>query len=344
MGKIKRYGTVAPVVLFLLLLQLFSCASRAQQLSFVSKSVSRVKTGAVYRYTVAAFDSAGHTIRYTGAKLPSWLKLDINSHELTGRAAKPGQYPVQVDATTRDTVISQHFMLTVYDSETVNILPIGNSITNGTGAYNSYRRHLWQLLHAGNYNFDLIGSWSQHHMGGPVPDPDFDMDHEGHSGWKASDVLQPPDWDRHRGNLSDWLQQYRPDIVLLELGTNEVFQCMPAPEAINNLDTIIQMLRVNNPSVKILLAQIPPLGREWAPKKLCGNDIAYEQAVTDFNRAIAVFAKRTGTAASPVILVDQFTGVDPAADMYDDIHPNEAGEKKMAKRWFAALQPFLKKL
>ena len=108
-------------------------------------------------------------------------------------------------------------------------------------------------------------------MGGEVPDPDFDMDHEGHSGWKASDILSQPDWDKQRGNIHEWIKTYTPDMVLVELGTNEVFQCVPAKEAMNNISSIIDILRNKNPHVKIFLAQIPPLGAQWVDKKLCGN-------------------------------------------------------------------------
>src|SRR5689334_651691 len=77
-------------------------------------------------------------------------------------------------------------------ARTTTILCLGNSITNVTNKYNSYRRPLWQLLHNGHYNVDMIGSWNKHHMGGDVPNPDFDMDHEGHSGWTAAHMFTPP--------------------------------------------------------------------------------------------------------------------------------------------------------
>ena len=44
---------------------------------------------------------------------------------------------------------------------------------------------------------------------------------------------------------------------------------------------------------------------------------------------------------SPVIVVDQYTGYNPATDSYDNYHPNAVGEEKMASRWFSALQSVL---
>ena len=321
-----------------------SFVSKAQKLFFTSTIVNRVAVNEKYTYSVAVKDASQKKIQFSCNNLPSWLSFDTKNNILSGIAKNTGQYDIQITALNGDTTLHQNFMLTVYNKQTVNILPLGNSLTNGTNVYNSYRRYLWQMLHKANYNFDFIGSWDKYDMGGPVSNPDFDMDHDGHSGWKASDVLNQPDWDKQRGNIRDWLLTYTPDIALLEFGTNEVFQCIKNTDAINNIDTVIQLLREKNKSVKILLAQIPPLGAAWADKKLCSNDIEYSKAVIEFNKAILQYGKAKNSTGSPIIIVDQFTDVNPAVDMYDDIHPNAIGEKNMAEKWFAAIKKYLRKL
>jgi acyl-CoA thioesterase I len=321
-----------------------SFVSKAQKLFFTSTIVNRVAVNEKYTYSVAVKDASQKKIQFSCNNLPSWLSFDTKNNILSGIAKNTGQYDIQITALNGDTTLHQNFMLTVFNKQTVNILPLGNSLTNGTNVYNSYRRYLWQMLHKANYNFDFIGSWDKYDMGGPVSNPDFDMDHDGHSGWKASDVLNQPDWDKQRGNIRDWLLTYTPDIALLEFGTNEVFQCIKNTDAINNIDTVIQLLREKNKSVKILLAQIPPLGAAWADKKLCSNDIEYSKAVIEFNKAILQYGKAKNSTGSPIIIVDQFTDVNPAVDMYDDIHPNAIGEKKMAEKWFAAIKKYLRKL
>ena len=321
-----------------------SFVSKAQKLFFTSTIVNRVAVNEKYTYSVAVKDASQKKIQFSCNNLPSWLSFDTKNNILSGIAKNTGQYDIQITALNGDTTLHQNFMLTVFNKQTVNILPLGNSLTNGTNVYNSYRRYLWQMLHKANYNFDFIGSWDKYDMGGPVSNPDFDMDHDGHSGWKASDVLNQPDWDKQRGNIRDWLLTYTPDIALLEFGTNEVFQCIKNTDAINNIDTVIQLLREKNKSVKILLAQIPPLGAAWADKKLCSNDIEYSKAVIEFNKAILQYGKAKNSTGSPIIIVDQFTDVNPAVDMYDDIHPNAIGEKKMAEKWFDAIKKYLRKL
>ena len=70
------------------------------------------------------------------------------------------------------------------------------------------------------------------------------------------------------------------------------------------------------------------------------------KAVMELNAAIPQLVKEMNTAASPVLLVDQFSGFDVEKDTYDGVHPNAQGEEKMAQRWFEAIQkalPLVKK-
>jgi len=312
-------------------------------LYFSSKEKSAVNTGEFYSYHFTAFDSTNKKLSYSKVELPGWLTFDAGKQVISGTTSKRGQYYVRLAVTNGDTTAFQSFMLTVCNKQTTKILCLGNSITNGTNKYNSYRRDLWKMLHEGKYNFDFIGSWSKHHWNGEVPNPDFDMDHDGHSGWTFPQILKAPDWDSSRGDLQKWIKNYTPDIVLIELGTNDVFQCISIEESMRAFSTTVKLLRQKNKNVKIFVAQIPPLGQQWAPKMLCHDSISYAQRIINYNDTIALFAKEMSTKASPVIAVDQYTGVNPAKDMYDDIHPNDKGELEMAKRWFAAIKQYIAK-
>jgi acyl-CoA thioesterase I len=310
---------------------------------FVSKEKTRVKINAVYRYHFAAFDSGATKLVFSVIGLPAWLHFDQHENCITGKPEKIGQYAIHILAVNGTDSGKQYFMLTVFDSQTTNILCLGNSITNGTSIFNSYRRDLWQLLSDGRYNFDFVGSWSKHHMGGQVPDPDFDLDHEGHSGWTAADIFHAPSWDSARGNIYSWLKEYNPDIVLVELGTNDVFQCRPVTDIIKNFTELVEILRKKNKRVKIFFAEIPPLGPQWAQKKLCGNDTTYDQRIKALNRSILIFAKDNITPLSLIDVVDQYAGIS-GANQYDDIHPNLSGEKLMAERWFDAIHGYVSKM
>ncbi|MCA9903033.1 MAG: hypothetical protein KC547_04175 [Anaerolineae bacterium] len=203
-------------------------------------------------------------------------------------------------------------------------MPLGDSVTQGSSAWNSYRRPLWQLLQFNGESVNFVGSQNGNLNFTPPPDtvpppnPDFDLDHEGHWGFTSAQILaQLPTW-----------AAVRPEIVLLHLGTNDVTTGVPVATTIDNLGQIIDTLRGARSNVIILLAQIIPNA---------GFD------VTPLNAAIATLASQKNTTQSPVILVDQFTGFDATAgvDTHDGTHPNDAGEIKMASRWFDALEPIL---
>lgn len=332
------------VILFLVSIILKAAQAQREKIFFISKENTRVFLNKLYNYQFSAGDSSGNTITYSVEKLPSWLSYHAATKTISGKAQKVGQYPVRIIAYTRSDTARQFFMITVCNKQTTDILCLGNSITNGVDSFNSYRRDLWRLLHAANYNFDFIGSRNKHSMGSEVPVPDFDTDHEGHSGWTANDIFYAASWDTAAGNINTWLNLYTPGMVLLELGTNDVFQCRKPAEILKDIYDVLGLLRKKNDHVRFFIAQIPPLGGQWSDKKLCGNDTSYALAILDLNKAIVSFAAAHSTRQSPVMVVDQYTGVDPATDMFDDIHPNKRGEKIMAERWFSAIAPYLKKL
>jgi len=213
-------------------------------------------------------------------------------------------------------LLAQVISPSIAQGTTTRIMPLGDSITQGSGEHNSYRRALWQLLQAGSYNVDFVGSLNTNYFA-PPPDPDFDLDHEGHWGWRTDEVL---------AQLPTWAAAADPDIVLVHLGTNDLFQGQTVASTITELGQVIDVLRTANASVTILLAQVIP---------------STMADVSSLNAEIANLAAAKTSAQSPVLLVDQYTGFNTATDTYDGTHPNDDGETKIANRWYAALQPLL---
>jgi len=207
---------------------------------------------------------------------------------------------------------------------TLKILPLGDSITDSYLGRTSYRRPLWHQLKSAGYNVDFVGRPSYRHTTAPESSLDFDIDHEGHAGWRA---------DQIRNNISGWLDEFSADIVLLHIGTNDLLQA-PAGETafdtvnitLDDIDGIIQNIRAANSSIVILLAKIIPM-------------VDYDTAV--FNNEVDAFVSANTTPESPIVVVDQYSGFNAIDDTHDNIHPNEGGQIKMATKWFQALEPFL---
>jgi lysophospholipase L1-like esterase len=202
--------------------------------------------------------------------------------------------------------------------ETIRILPLGDSITEGKNGDATYRYFLWHQLLDDGFNVDFVGSRSGVWGGVPKYD-DFDQDHEGHSGWTA---------ERMAGYANKFAQRAGAQIVLVHLGTNDVLRDRINVSTSSHLETIISELRLANPQMVILLAEIIPIAGK-------------EAQVQDLNELIRDLASETNTTSSPVIAVDHYTGFDVNSDLYDGVHPSESGYGKMADRWQAALAAVL---
>ena len=195
------------------------------------------------------------------------------------------------------------------------VMPLGDSITDGTGFSGGYRVELFAKAIADKKNITFVGSLSN----GPntVSGVSFPKSHEGHFGWtiKQVDDLIP-----------DPALNPAPHIVLLHLGTNDINQGMTsgAPERLGSLiDQIISKL----PNALIVVAKIIP-----EPSK--ASDI------TSFNNAVPQVVQSRANAGKHVILVDQFTGF-PSSELGDGVHPNQAGYSRMAGVWYPAIKAYL---
>src|SRR6185437_15312851 len=87
----------------------------------------------------------------------------------------------------------------------VRVMPLGDSITEGTQVPGGYRIGLWQRLAAGGYRVDFVGS----QFNGPANLGDHD--HQGHPGWRIDQIYN---------NINGWLATTNPRTVLLHIGTN----------------------------------------------------------------------------------------------------------------------------
>ena len=115
--------------------------------------------------------------------------------------------------------------------------------------------------------------------------------------------------------------------ALAALG-HDVRVVMPAYAA------IVDKLRMQNPNVRIFVAQIIPLQPD------SGKD--YDGIVRTLNSAIPAWASELSTETSPITVVDQFTDYVIATDnQADGVHPNAAGSLKIAQNWFDAISSLL---
>jgi len=201
----------------------------------------------------------------------------------------------------------------------VRIMPLGDSITGSPGCW---RALLWNKLQAGGYtNIDFVGSLPPQGCGVA-----YDGDNEGHGGILATNMA-------NQSQLPAWLSATLPDIVLMHLGTNDVWSNIAPAAILAAFTTLVGQMRASNPNMKVLVAQIIPMN-----PSSCTECAA---RVVAFNAAIPAWAAGITTAASPVKVVDQWTGFDDATDTGDGVHPNDAGNVKISDRWYPPLTALL---
>ncbi|BFU44860.1 hypothetical protein KRMM14A1004_30970 [Krasilnikovia sp. MM14-A1004] len=186
-------------------------------------------------------------------------------------------------------------------------MPLGDSITFGAGSLtmDSYREDLRQRLTAAGLSVDFVGSQVSGHGA--------DRDNEGHPGWIIQQIAAHAD---------QWLATAQPDVVLLQIGTNDMWRKVDVAGAPARLSALIDQIRAARPGAQIFVAKI-------TSAKAAGT----RARINAFNAAIPRLVAAKGPR---VHLVDQSSigGI----DLRDNVHPHDFGYAKMAFNWYQALR------
>jgi len=192
----------------------------------------------------------------------------------------------------------------------VRVMPLGDSITEGTQVPGGYRIGLWQRFTGGRYRVDFVGS----QFNGPATLGDHD--HEGHPGWRI---------DQIDANITNWVRNTNPRTVLLHIGTNDVLQNFNLAGAPARLSTLVDHITAAAPAADVFVATIIPL-----------SNAGQEANARRFNAAVPGIVQSKVNAGKHVHLVDMHAAL-TTADLIDGIHPTANGYDKMATTWFNAL-------
>ncbi|KAH7110848.1 SGNH hydrolase-type esterase domain-containing protein [Dendryphion nanum] len=197
----------------------------------------------------------------------------------------------------------------------VKIMALGDSITGSPGCWRAF---LWQKLQqAGIKNTDFVGT-----LAGQGCGFQYDGENEGHGGYLAVNIA-------NQNMLPAWLSRTKPDIVLMHLGTNDVWSNRSPQEITTAFSKLVDQMRESKSSMKILVAKIIPMN----PSNCSGCG----QRVVALNSAIGSWAAGKTTASSPITVVDAWTGFNTASMTGDGVHPNDAGNRKLADTWYQPL-------
>lgn len=179
------------------------------------------------------------------------------------------------------------------------VLPLGDSITAGCCGLNGngYRERLESSVDPFPGEFDFVGGQRD----GTMADPD----NEGHSGWTI---------DQISGVTDRALEQYRPNVVTLLAGTNDLGSDGDAAGAPARLAALVDKILAYDPKTYVLLARVPT-----------SSEPARQARTTIFNDEIESIADDR----DHVVSVD--TSDIGLADMGDPLHPNASGHAELGE-------------
>jgi lysophospholipase L1-like esterase len=207
---------------------------------------------------------------------------------------------------------------------------VGDSISAGPGCYKKYL--VQNLTTNGKTNYDFVGEYTDDCGGG--------VRHSAVSCTTSTNYTQPtftiPNCNSNTyPGLATLVATHNPDLVMLQLGVNDVWGGTVAVQSVlNNYATLVTQARAHNPNVVVVVAQIHKIITDN-----CANAASTTKA-EELVMAVPGWAASVTTAASPVLVADLWTNSDPE-DSDDCVHPNDAGAQRMGLNWYNALKDIL---
>ena len=250
------------------------------------------------------------------------------------------------------------------DTEAVKILSLGDSITDGYWTSGAYRKYMYHDLEQMGYNIDMVGpkggnSNTFTYNGQSVS---YDDNNAGYSGY----AIQEMTTKEHRSGILETIQgtwyngqnmiaAYQPDIVLLQIGTNDILSNYNdgITDRLENLvNVILQDLDADS---TVFVSTIPDIDAYTRADWLGSYGInawgstqeekdrlmeTVTGCIDTYNTSIYNLVLKMQSEGKNVQFADINSVVDYQTDLHDGVHPNEAGYENMGNYWAGLLNDF----
>ena len=250
------------------------------------------------------------------------------------------------------------------DTEAVKILSLGDSITDGYWTSGAYRKYMYHDLEQMGYNIDMVGpkggnSNTFTYNGQSVS---YDDNNAGYSGY----AIQEMTTKEHRSGILETIQAtwyngqnmiaaYQPDIVLLQIGTNDILSNYNdgITDRLENLvNVILQDLDADS---TVFVSTIPDIDAYTRADWLGSYGInawgstqeekdrlmeTVTGCIDTYNTSIYNLVLKMQSEGKNVQFADINSVVDYHTDLHDGVHPNEAGYENMGNYWAGLLNDF----
>ena len=199
------------------------------------------------------------------------------------------------------------------DTPSIRIMPVGDSITDGTPVPGGYRAPLYVALTNAGYNVDYVGTQTVN----PAPAVMPDADHEGRSGWTIDGI---------RNYIKSWFEAIQdPHVILVHIGTNDASNDPAYSNAVTRLNALVTTMATCQPSAHIIVTSL-----------MKRSDASYNGITNYFNPHIPGLVSDQSAFDRRVTFLDMHAYLE-LSDMADGLHPNAGGYAKMAAAWFTAI-------
>ena len=250
------------------------------------------------------------------------------------------------------------------NEEAVKILSLGDSITDGYWTSGAYRKYMYHDLEQMGYNIDMVGpkggnSNTFTYNGQSVS---YDDNNAGYSGY----AIQEMTTKEHRSGILETIQgtwyngqnmiaAYQPDIVLLQIGTNDILSNYNdgITDRLENLvNVILQDLDADS---TVFVSTIPDIDAYTRADWLGSYGInawgstqeekdrlmeTVTGCIDTYNTSIYNLVLKMQSEGKNVQFADINSVVDYQTDLHDGVHPNEAGYENMGNYWAGLLNDF----
>src|ERR1700761_1170104 len=144
------------------------------------------------------------------------------------------------------------------------IMPVGDAITEGKYTQGGYRKPLQDLLKSNGYTVTFVGKEDN---GDPANDTGFSKgmenpNHEGYGSARIGMLLNGGTTEKHTAlPIKTSLANNNPDVVLILLGTNDIFGITPTDRMEQTMEKLLSTIFEQNPNTAVVLASIPPISK-----------------------------------------------------------------------------------
>lgn len=228
--------------------------------------------------------------------------------------------------------------------ETVKVMCLGDSITDGFWYKGAYRIELCYQLHINGYSsqVDLVGP---HSNGEGL----YDYNHAGYTGWAINPFTpdKNPAADNRSGlsQVVDTILTDNPaDMVLLQIGTNDILSAYEMDTFGDRITALADQIlaHLDAEDGVLYIATLPPMD---------ANDTTYikpeiftveimDNYVNQCNQAIKDAVDTLQSQGKNVELAD-IASVVTKADLYDGVHPTQEGYTKMGDYWYEIVKSYV---